>query len=640
MIKHYIDLPEGLHFLEDYKELEPQILSFHTCVFNKVVTGCGATTMFLDDPLPTILCSPRKALMFCKANSNRFKGRIYLYRNDSDPDDAKPIDLMNRMMAYVRDCDRKKVAPKVLVSYDSFPNAARALIQNGMLERFQIIVDEAQTLFTDAAFKGDVSIEFLENLQGMKNRIIYMSATPYLEAYLDMMPQFQNLPYVELRWKPSSLAATNIVKENYDNGRLGATIKRLIGKYRDEDYGYFEEKIWNGKPVQAKEALFFLNNVTSIVRAVKANGLTPADTTIICAINDKNRSTLKQVGFEIGHAPQEGEPRTPFTFVTKCAFEGTDFWTQAYTYVFSDINVDSMVVDITLDLPQIMGRQRDDSNPFKYDATIFYKTDPSQIGKTDAEIIADITRRERVSKKWIANYNAAEPDVQENMAGDKRDSQERYNFTKDYVAVIDDATQGQRRVAFNRLAMCNEIRAWELRKTTYFNGCQVLRAINEVTVPDQNYPDTQLFLDAFMTTGNFSQRMKVYCDFLDVHPEYLPKLESLPQIPMSMKEYYRVLGPDAIRSAGYDEAGIRRYMGMAERGDELDAALIASFEPGRFYSNPEAKLILQGIYSRLGFPLTAKATELEHQNVLPVKKTTTTIAGKRVEGYLILEQNA
>ena len=55
MIKHYIDLPEGLHFLEDYKELEPQILSFHTCVFNKVVTGCGATPMFLDDPLPTTL---------------------------------------------------------------------------------------------------------------------------------------------------------------------------------------------------------------------------------------------------------------------------------------------------------------------------------------------------------------------------------------------------------------------------------------------------------------------------------------------------------------------------------------------------------------------------------------------------------
>lgn len=101
-----------------------------------------------------------------------------------------------------------------------------------------------------------------------------------------------------------------------------------------------------------------------------------------------------------------------------------------------------------------------------------------------------------------------------------------------------------------------------------------------------------------------------------------------------------MLGPDAIRSAGYDEAGIRRYMGMAERGDELDAALIASFEPGRFYSNPEAKLKLQDIYDRLGFPLTAKATDLERQNVLPFKKVTKTVDGKRVEGYLILEGNA
>ena len=78
---------------------------------------------------------------------------------------------------------------------------------------------------------------------------------------------------------------------------------------------------------------------------------------------------------------------------------------------------------------------------------------------------------------------------------------------------------------------------------------------------------------------------------------------------------------------------------MAERGDELDAALIASFTPGRFYPNPEVKLVLQGIYDRLGFPLTAKATDLERQNVLPVKKQTSTRAGKRVEGYLILEGN-
>ena len=631
MQKCFIDLPEGLHYLEDYGELESKLFNYGTCILNKAVTGCGATTMFLADPLPTILCSPRKALMFCKANSKRFKDKIYLFRNEKDPDNASVIELENRMMEYIRRCDNDRVPPKILVSYDSFRHVVQRLTEDGSLGRYQIIVDEAQALFTDAAFKGDVSIEFLENLQGKANRTIYMSATPYLEAYLDLLPQFQSLPYVQLKWQPSSLQPTNIVKKYYYRGSLAATVKRIIDKYRAE--GFFEEKVDKGNYVCAREALFFVNNVRAISGIIKSNGLTPADTTVICAITEKNRKALQQIGFTIGHAPQEGEPRTPFTFVTKCSFEGTDFWTQAYTYVFSDITVNTMVVDIALDLPQIMGRQRDETNPFKYDATFYYKTDPSFVGKTDAEIQADISKKERVSKKWIANFNAADPEVQENMAGDKRDQQGRLNFTKDYVAVIDDAEQGVSRVAFNSLAQCNEIRAWELRKTTYFNGCLVLRAIQDIAVPDIDYPLTDSFLATF--TGDFENRMKAYCVFLDQHPDYLAKLESLPQIPMEMKEYYRTLGHAGISAESYVKAGILRRIERNTRQGELEAEIVAAFTPGKFYSNPEAKLILQGIYNRLRFPLTAKATDLERQTAMPVKKVTKTVDGMRVEGYMI-----
>ena len=110
---------------------------------------------------------------------------------------------------------------------------------------------------------------------------------------------------------------------------------------------------------------------------------------------------------------------------------------------------------------------------------------------------------------------------------------------------------------------------------------------------------------------------------------------------MSMKEYYRDLGHAGIRAESYIEAGILQRIDITTRQGELDAAIVSSFQPGRFYSNPEAKLILQGIYNRLRFPLTAKATDLvERQTALPVKKVTKTVAGKRVEGYLILEQNA
>ena len=627
MNKYFIDLPEGLHYLEDNKELESQLYQYGTCILNKYVTGCGATTMFLADPLPTILCSPRRALMYCKAESKRFKGKIYLFRNEKDPDYASVIDLENRMMQYVRTAK----APKILVSYDSFKHVAQRLLEDGTLGRYQIIVDEAQALFTDAAFKGDVSIEFLENLQGLPNRIVYMSATPYLEDYLDMLPEFQNMPYVQLRWHPSSLTATNIVPKEYDHGRLGETVKNIISRYRDE--GFFEEKIYKGQHVYTKEALFFLNNVKAVIGIINANGLTPADTTVICAFTDKNRTALKRIGFEIGKAPQEDEPHKPFTFVTKCSFEGTDFYTQAYTYIFSNVTIDSMAVDISLDLKQIMGRQRDETNPFKYDATFFYKTDPELAGKDETEIRAIIAKKERVSQKWIDNYNASDPELQENLAAGKRDQQERRHFAKDYVATVDVPGSDVPRVVFNSLAMCNDIRAWELRKTTYFNSCQVLRAVDEVSEPDIQYPLTGEFLKAFR--GDFENKMMVYCDFLANHPEYLEKLESLPQIPMSIKEYYRALGPAELRAASYVESSIRIRMGMATRRPELDAALRASFEPGKFYTKPEVKSIIQNIYNSFGFPLTAKATDLERQAFLSYRRQTRTIDGKRVEGYII-----
>jgi hypothetical protein len=376
-----------------------------------------------------------------------------------------------------------------------------------------------------------------------------------------------------------------------------------------------------------------MNNVRAISGIVTANGLTPEDTTIICAYTDKNKTALKKINFKIGEPPQEDEPRKPFTFVTKCSFEGADFYSQAYTYIFSNVTVKSMAVDISLDLKQIMGRQRDESNPFKYDATFFYKTDPSLASKSEDEFQAYIAKKERVSWKWIDAYNASDPELQENLASGKRDQQEKRNYSEDYVATIDDAGCSRPRIVFNNLAMCNDIRAWDLRKTTYFSGCQVLRAVNDVSEPDRDYPLTEAFLDNFK--GDFEYRMKAYCEFLDVHPEYLEKLDSLPQIPMSMKEYYRVCGPAELRAASYVESNIRIRMGMAARAPELEAAMRASFEPGKFYSKPEVKAIIQSIYDALGFPLTAKATDIERQNVIPYRKQTVTIDGKRVEGYLI-----
>ena len=61
----------------------------------------------------------------------------------------------------------------------------------------------------------------------------------------------------------------------------------------------------------------------------------------------------------------EDQPHKQFTFCTRTAYLGADFYSpNAYTIICSDCNIESMSLDISLDLPQIMGRQRLQKNIF------------------------------------------------------------------------------------------------------------------------------------------------------------------------------------------------------------------------------------------------------------------------------------
>ena len=160
MNKKYINIPENIYHLADYTDLQRQFPK-GSFILDKTVTGCGATTMFLSDATPTILCSARVELMHCKANAPEFKGKIHEFRQFHDYK-TPVIELENQTVDYIYRC--QSITPKILVSYDSFKHVAQVLSEQGMLQKFRIVVDEAQTLFTDASFKGDVEIEFLENI--------------------------------------------------------------------------------------------------------------------------------------------------------------------------------------------------------------------------------------------------------------------------------------------------------------------------------------------------------------------------------------------------------------------------------------------------------------------------------------------
>jgi len=62
-------------------------------------------------------------------------------------------------------------------------------------------------------------------------------------------------------------------------------------------------------------------------------------------------------GYTIGTIPLKGEKPKMFTFCTRTVYLGADFYsTCAQSFIFSDSDIECLAVDISQDLPQILGR--------------------------------------------------------------------------------------------------------------------------------------------------------------------------------------------------------------------------------------------------------------------------------------------
>lgn len=630
--KKEIHIPEGIYYLGNYPQLIQQ-LPQGKYILNKKITGCGATTLFLDDNIPTILCSPRLELIHCKATSDRFLGKVHAFGEGiSSSRKDSVLQKINQMKAYLQSFADYPLgyAPKILVTYDSTKHVMQGLHEMGLLNSFRFVVDEFQTVFTDASFRGDTEIEFMENLQNIDN-VIYLSATPYLEEYLAQLPEFNTIPYIELVWPDSSLHDTNITHKPYYAGSPAKTIDMIIQGYKNN--GYFEEIMdGNGVIHRSTEAVFFINQVRFIIKTIQRNGLQPHEVNIICSTADKNEEKLRKAGLTIGHALKAGQKNPPFTFATKCSYEGTDFYSKcAYTYIFSNINLDCLAVDISLDLVQIMGRQRDPQNIFRYSATFFskelinfseeehnryldkvkVKADDTNDAITDFCQCQDSAKRSRLARKY-------------------RNSQLVERYQNDYISVVDDKITNEPKVVFNKYVMMNELRSWEIQKTQYQDGLRVLGAVNTAFGSSVNHDLVNAFMADFK--GTFEERMYKYASFLDAHPECKEDIQKGVSIPSSYKIYYNTLGSDNLGALGWREANIKKA--LSGRPEYLAEAVRTAFPIGSWFSFKDLKATLQNVYDECVPGRIAKAKDIV--NFVKVKESKRTVDSKRTNGYEVI----
>lgn len=99
------------------------------CVFNKGITGCGATYLAIKQPGHTILAMPYRGLVDNKANSNP---EILGIHGEMDRESA--------IINYLQTHEQIKIA----TTYDSFPFVCDVLISQGYdpYKDFFLFVDE------------------------------------------------------------------------------------------------------------------------------------------------------------------------------------------------------------------------------------------------------------------------------------------------------------------------------------------------------------------------------------------------------------------------------------------------------------------------------------------------------------------
>ncbi len=633
MDKVDLKVPTDIKWLGQWVKFD-RVMPQGKIILNKNICGCGCTEYYLRNDQPVILVSPRKELINCKVNStNRTRPLFYFDRSDGTQLD----DSIKRMVDYIENpFNGLGFVPKILVTYDSLMIVADTLQKKRWLGPFTIIVDEFTCIFTDVKLKGNVELNLLHRLNTLQNRIVYISATPISECYLDELDEFKNMPYVTLIWDSSMYQNVQIIRKKMRNTM--SAIRDIINEYKKN--GYFKTKIIGGQQVYSKEAVFFLNSVKDTANIIKDCGLTPSDTLVICADDQKNRKELNKVQMKIGHVPNEKEYRKnnkTFTFVTKACFEGTDFYSDcSSTYIFADSNKENLCLDISIDLPQIVGRCRTESNPFRREIYYYYKTssETNQDIKKVQTIVQDRVDR---TNKLVEGYKAiTNKDMLEKLIA----AQKVEKYRKDYldVEVHQDLTAS---AVFNKLAYLADMRAIEIKamqyKTTYSVYVYLERNRGYQVIDQQGMTNDELarFYTEFMADGDFVRRMKLFVEFLASNPEEKEKVEAVAEIPIAYKNYYNIIGADRIRALNYQRSYLERELKNIKSIDNIKEVVTVAFTSGSFYTNHEVKAKLQTIYDSLGLKKKAKATDIETYINTAQRTRISDANGNRQKGYRI-----
>ena len=628
-IKQVVPSGRNIKYISEWSEYK--IPSGH-CIVDKGVTGCGYTEYTLTNNLPTVLCSPRKLLLENK--SEQHQGDINILYLKNEITDIKSIhELKNKIRNHIFLCDEENLPIKFLVTYDSSHYIIDILKELNLLRDFYFIIDEFQSIFLDAFFKSDVEFDFIEYLQDCPN-VLYLSATPMLDKYLEKVDTFKNLPFYQIDWSNTGVVENIIIQRKFSTALTTDCIK-IIKQYLD---GKFPSTFTSdNKIVFSKEAVFYFNSISDIIRVINKTNLSPSQVNIICANDKENQDKLSKIGHSVGKIPLKGETNKMFTFCTKTAYIGSDFYSDcASSYVFADPNIKSLALDISLDLPQIVGRQRNRENPFKNNIVIFYRT----IRKTEMEDRETFDKTQNQRKEstdtLLTEFQNMSIKGQKEYIQKLKADIKLSKYENDFVSI----SKKTGKPVYNSFIEISQERGWEVSQKEYQDKISVTKSLESITSNISEYQsdlekEVQDFLDnKFYGTGIFEKKMKMYCEFMDKHQgnKEVSDIIYFKIKDPKYRKYYNFYGTSGCKAVSYKEKKLELGIIDVSKESELSSVIYKRFKIGDRVIPGEVKIILQDIYRDLGITSKAKATDLGRY--FKLTRTKITLLNKKTkEGF-------
>ena len=674
MNREKIIIPRGIRYISEWNEFRFNKFP-NKCIINKQLPGCGFTEYCINGPENVILCSPRKMLLENKKDQH--PDDVYLVVNEMEKESEVDKDLSKepKSVNIDEEGDEKKdnseiyerlyreidtytyqrylnnQPAKILVTYDSYRIVKDILEKLRIFDRFITVVDEFQSILHDSRFKSNTELGFLLHLQ-QSPTAYFVSATPMMEKYLEMLDEFKDLPYFDLDWEAAD--SSRIIRPSLKvltMKSVGTKAEEVIQSYLSGD---FEEitVMRNGQSVKviSDEAVFYVNSVNHIISIIKKNNLTPEQCNILCSRTDDNAKRIKRkLGkkFVIGKVPKKTEKPKMFTFCTRTVYLGADFYSLcARSFIFSDSNSDCLAVDIAEDLPQILGRQRLQDNPWKNTANFYYRitADYREMKESDFQAILD--RKTKDTESLLRAYGEVSLDEDKyTLAKNYQILAKSQNYKDNYVAVnkVINSQTGNviLKPVTNKLVLVNEIRAFQIQQVDYRDRFSVFSSIrSNLTKDDIINRDVTRFLCIYDTLTTMLEKFKMLCEY-PVSKEVIQIV--LDQIADSdeIKSYYLLLGPDRLKKLHYNITNIRRELGIVTFSPELlNNTIHQNFNPGEKYTLANLKAKLGDLYSSISYTAVPKANDiLEYFEVKEVQNTML-VDGvkKRIRSYELLKR--